>query len=180
MNTAELNNTELTAVVAPIQDAKELEKQARKEALKQARKEGNEIKSFAFEIKQDGFAYGYQLAGKAKDFNFCTSDIVRNITGKLYALLLIRKTTGQKCGISLSKDFNFSFTMGNRTINTIQVQEQLNIKLKIGYKAERRRQFETVLSLIIDEVLRGNNLYTEAEISQLNASLTALLPAQAN
>jgi hypothetical protein len=181
--TAEQNQLVVLDPKAAKAEARKIKAAAAKETKAiQAAEEAaaNEVKAFEFEINQEGFSYRYQLAGKAKDFTVSTSDIVRNITGKLYSLLLIRKTTGQKCGISLSKDFNFSFIMGERTISTLQAQSQLNLKLKIGYKAEKRRSFEAVLSLIIDEVLRGSNLYTVEEVNALDSKLTALIPAQSN
>jgi hypothetical protein len=168
-----------TVAVTPEKAVVSAEQKAIIKAQK-AEEKANAIKAFTVEIHQEGFSLKHQLVGKAKDFTFCTKDIVRNITGKLYSLMLIRKVSGQKCGISLSKEFNFTFTTGTRTISTMQAQTALNLKLKVGYKAERRRMFETVLTLIIDEVMAGNNLYTDKDIEKLNNQLTALTPPQAN
>lgn len=135
----------------------------------------NEDKNVSVEILQDGFSYSLSLKAPKDRFNkgdkTLSNDICRQICGSLYNLMLIRKQSGQKIGISFSKDFSFGFTYGSKVIRTFDCQQKLKLKLKIGYKSDSRKRFEKVLTLIIEQVLRGNNLYTIAEIEQLNTSL---------
>lgn len=135
-------------------------------------------KDFKFEIQQGSFSYGFEVKGKTDTFSTknenLTKAISTQICGRLYSLMLIRKQSGQKIGLNMSNEFSFSFTVGTRFINTTTVQEKLNISLKIGYSAARRRKFEITLSLIIDEILRGNNLYTAAEVAKVSDRLNSL------
>ena len=135
-------------------------------------------KAIQFVIAQDEFKLSFSLTGAKEQFNKSNpklaDNIVKQITGRLYSLMLIRKQSGQKLGLNFSKEFNFSFMISGQVINTLKVQEELNIKLKLGYKAERRKSFENVLTLIINEIVRGSKLYTETEVKALAEKLNGM------
>ena len=144
--------------------------------------DNNKNKNLAFEILQEGFSYQFSLNGDAKQFNKTSEEVTKAVTrqicGRLYSLMLIRKQSGQKLGLNLSKNFSFGFTLSGQFINTTTVQEKLNLTLKIGNKSERRKKFELTLGLIIGEILRGNKLYTQSEVNKLAEELKAVEMAE--
>lgn len=139
-------------------------------------------KNVSFEIIQEGFSYAFTLSGDAKQFNKTSEEITKAVTrqicGRLYGLMLIRKQSGQKLGLNLSKNFSFGFTVSGQFVNTTTVQEKLKLTLKIGNKSERRKKFELTLGLIINEILRGNKLYSQAEVNKLAEELQAVETAE--
>lgn len=129
----------------------------------QVDKDGNELKYEA--------TIGSQATSK--------DGILKQIKGRLYHLMLLRKQTKSQCGLKMNLPIGFIFKVGGKSVNTLTIAEQLNVSLRIGYSAARRKKFFNTVDGIVDFMLRGDKAYNDTEIEAIEAEIAEFVKAEA-
>lgn len=133
-------------------------------------------KLLTFAIIQEGIEYSASI----KSIESTNKDaILKQIKGRLLQLMLLRKQTGQQCGLKLNKPIGFVFKVGRKKVNTLTLAEQLNVSLKIGNSEARRKKFFATVESLTEFILRGDKAYSNKEIESIEAELEAFLSAEA-
>lgn len=130
---------------------------------------------FTFKIVQEGISFERTLS---KVDRSDLSVILKQVKGELMRLMLLRLKTKQQCGIKLNKPIGFIFKVGRRSINTMRIADELNIRLTVGNSPQRRNSFFDTVDAVVEHVINAKtDSMTDKEFDALTAQVTEVFEA---